>query len=134
MDAAASVDRYVVGEACYTVAMVCVVDIRDWLLPNGQPHPRLRRQVLRHAQLIEYGAPLSPGYTRETLVQCSRRPGRKPCPGLLWVFKLDDGTIEAACVTCKDEQIFISGWEHTLWAEGPMEPVRVPKLRDVKTS
>jgi hypothetical protein len=114
--------------------MVLVVDIRHWLLPNGDPDPRLRRQVLRHAPLIEYGATLSPGYTRETLVECSHRPGRKPCPGLLWVFKLDDGTIEATCVVCKDQQIFISGWEETTWAEGPMEPVPVPTMNAVKTS
>jgi hypothetical protein len=105
--------------------MVLVVDIRHWLLPNGDPHPRLRRQVLRIARLIEYGGQLEVGYTRETLIECSRRPNRAPCPGLLWVFKIQDGTIEATCMICKNERIHISGWQETEWADGPMAPVPV---------
>ena len=50
------------------------------------------------------------------------RPKRKPCMGLLWVEKADDDRIWAYCVACKREEIWISGWQDTLWADGPMEP------------
>jgi hypothetical protein len=105
--------------------MVLSVDIRDWLDERGEL-PRVNhqifRQALRVAQLIEAGGPLDTGQFRETLVPCSCRPNRKPCLGLLWVEKSDDERIWAYCVSCKREEIWISGWQETLWAEGPMEP------------
>lgn len=77
----------------------------------------------RAARLIEYGGPLGVGYIRSTLVECSRRVERRPCPGLLWVQKLDERTIEAYCLSCRREHLLISGWELTEWADGPMEPL-----------
>ena len=69
---------------------ILVVDIRHWLddagqLPEGPV--RLRQQALRIARLIEYAATLRPKTMGETPVECSRRPGRKRCMGLLWVEK-----------------------------------------------
>ena len=61
---------------------------------------RLRRQVLKIARLVEYGGPLPVGHTRETLVECSRRPNRQQCLGLLWVTKQDDEAIFAHCLAC----------------------------------
>lgn len=104
--------------------MALSVDIRHWLTESGEPHPDVRRPALRIARLIEYGGPLKPGQMRETLVECSRRPRRRACEGLLWVLKSDDGVhIEAFCRICKQEHIRISGWEETEWADGAMEPV-----------
>ena len=103
--------------------MTRVIDIRHWLDEKGDPHPRLRSQVLRVARLIEYGGPLAIGHVRETLVECSRRPGRKPCLGLLWVVKTERGTLDALCYTCESDHVVISGWQDTQWADGPMEPL-----------
>ena len=105
--------------------MTLVVDIRHWLDANGDPDPRLRRQVLRIARLIEYGGPLEPGQTRETLIECTRRPGQKSCLGLLWVAKTGDGRIDAFCRVCGQERIYVSGWQDTDWATRPMEPVTI---------
>ncbi len=68
------------------------------------------------------------GYARETLVECSMRPRRAPCPGLLWVLKREDGRIDALCSVCTADQVIISGWEQTMWAKGPMEPVSFDDL------
>jgi hypothetical protein len=112
--------------------MILSVYIPHWLDENGHPAPTLRRRVLRIARLIEYGGPLEAGQLRETLVECSRRPMRQPCEGLLWVTKSKDRkTIEAFCQLCKDEQIYITGWELTDWAEGPMEPVSLEDMPKV---
>ena len=105
-----------------------VVDVWDLLkkdgsLPEGPPNKRAA--ALRLARLIEYGGPLEAGHCRETLVECTRQPGRKRCPGLLWVTKLPDGTIQAGCMVCKHDEVHVSNWEETTWADGPMEPVRV---------
>jgi len=105
--------------------MALIVDIRHWLDERGElPRDNLaiRRRALRIAQLIEAGGPLEPGQFRETLVACTLRPNRKPCLGLLWVEKSQDERIFAYCVTCKREEIVISGWQDTLWADGPMAP------------
>lgn len=101
-----------------------ILDIRHWLDDRGElPHdPQVRRRALRIAQLIEAGGPLEPGQLRETLVACSCRPNRKPCMGLLWVEKSTDERVCAYCVVCKREEIVISGWQDTIWANGPMEP------------
>jgi hypothetical protein len=103
-----------------------IVDPWHWLDKNGDvpaDNPRMRRQVLRIARLIEYGGPLQPLHTRETLVECSRRPGGKPCPGLLWVTKNASDGIEASCAVCDNQEIVINNWQETQWAEGMMEPL-----------
>ena len=105
--------------------MALTVDIRHWLAARGQlpaDNLRLRRQALRIAQLIEAGGPLEVGQVRETLVACTLRPNHKPCLGLLWVEKRSDDRIWAYCMMCKREEILISGWQETMWANGPMEP------------
>jgi hypothetical protein len=105
--------------------MALFVDIRHWLDERGElplDNLQVRRRALRIAQLIEAGGPLDTGQLRETLVSCSARPNRKACMGLLWVEKSRDERICAYCVVCKREEILISGWQDTIWANGPMEP------------
>lgn len=105
-----------------------VVDPWHWLDKDGNlpvDNPRLRRQVLRVARLIEYGGALPALHTRETLVECSRRPAGKPCPGLLWVVKTDDEAIEASCAVCGGSEVVIHNWRGTQWADGMMAPLPV---------
>ena len=96
--------------------------------PGPGPNAVWRRYALRLARLIEAGAPLLPGEVRETLVDCSRRPGRRPCLGLLWVKKLEDQRIYAVCPACQGERHFITRWELTDYAEGPMPPISGDEL------
>ena len=100
-----------------------VINIQHWLDERGAPAAPVRRQARRVARLIEYAGPLEVGYTRATLVECSRRVDRRPCLGLLWVGKSNAATIEAFCLDCQREHLVISGWETTVWAAGPMEPL-----------
>ena len=113
--------------------MALIVDIRHWLDEYGQPAPPVRRQALRIARLIEYGGPLAPRQGRFTLVECSRRPARRACEGLLSVVKVSDDAIEAHCESCHQEHIVITGWQDTEWADGPMEPVSVDGPLPVST-
>jgi len=74
---------------------------------------------------IEYGGPLKKNETRETLIECKRRPKGKPCLGLMWVVKTEDDGILAHCLACKTEEAFVHNWQETEWADGVMEAVPV---------
>lgn len=105
--------------------MILVVDPNHWLDQHGNlpEEPRLRRRILRVARFIEYGGPLPAQSFRETLVECSRKPHRKACPGLMWVRKEPDESIIAFCMVCKEDEMVIHSWQETLWVEGMMEPM-----------
>ena len=90
--------------------------------------PAVRAQAIRVAQCIEYGGTLERGYSRETLIQCRRRPYGAACPGLLHVLKQDDDAIHVFCPGCEADEYLIYEWEDTLWAEGMMEPLNVAEL------
>jgi hypothetical protein len=79
--------------------------------------------MLRIARFIEYGGPLKKNETRETLIECKRRPKGRACVGLMWVAKTDDDAVIAHCVLCRNEEAFIHNWQETEWANGMMEPV-----------
>ena len=62
--------------------------------------------------------PIDPG----TLLPCRKRPGGKPCLGLMWVAKTAEDDIHAFCLCCHTDEAMIHNWQETEWAEGPMEP------------
>ena len=99
----------------------------DGSFPSGPP--RLRRNIVRVARLIEYGGSLEVGTARETLEPCGQRPGRQPCLGFLWVTKLPDQRILAFCDTCGVQQVCISDWQDTDWADGQPPPMRLAASR-----
>jgi hypothetical protein len=103
-----------------------VVDPWHWLTEDGHfvtDNPRLYSRMLRIARFIEYGADLAKNETRETLLECKRRPKGKACLGLMWVVKtLDDGIL-GHCVVCRTDEAFIHNWQRTEWAQGMMQPV-----------
>lgn len=105
-----------------------VVDPWHWLTEDGHfvvNNPRLYRQMLRIARFIEYGGELAKNETRETLMECWRRPKGKACLGLMCVVKTDDDAILAHCLACRTEEALIRNWQKTEWAEGMMAPVPV---------
>jgi len=105
--------------------MTLIVDPWHWLteeggIPSGEP--RLRRNTLRVARVIEYGGTLQPGEARETLIECTRRPGGHACEGLLVVIRTRDDKLDARCPVCHKSDMLVSNWKNTLWALGPPEP------------
>ena len=51
----------------------------EWFPENN---PAIRKNLLRVARLIEYGAELEPREIRLTLVECTKRPHRQTLSGL----------------------------------------------------
>ena len=106
--------------------MTLVVDPWHWLTPDGEipsNQPRLRRNVLQVARVIEYGATLPPGQCRQTLLECTKRPGGLRCQGLLWVEKGADESLLAFCPECQTDHLLVHNWQGTRWAQGQLRPV-----------
>lgn len=101
------------------------VDIGHWLEDGDLPTKNLRRRcgALRIVRFIEYGGPLKRLQGRETLIECKQHPRGKPCFGLMWVTKRNDNRLAAFCSLCHKMETIISGWEATVWADGPMQPL-----------
>jgi hypothetical protein len=54
-------------------------------------------------------------YDEPITLRCRRRPGRRPCGGLLTIFfDVDTFDVLWFCPTCEDNGR-ISGWEGTFW-------------------
>jgi hypothetical protein len=105
-----------------------VVDPWHWLTKDGHflfDNPRLHRRMLRIARFIEYGGPMKRNETRETLIDCKRRPKGRACVGLMWVVKTADDAIVAQCARCRNQEAFIHNWQTTEWAAGMMDPVPI---------
>ncbi len=108
---------------CYGSDML-VVDPWHWLNQDGSlpcDQPGLFRKALRIAQVIEYGGTLARGTARDTLLQCTRRPARKRCTGLLWVTRTPNDELVAFCTVCKHDEVMVHNWQDTVWADGMME-------------
>ncbi len=105
--------------------MPLVIDANDWLEDGSLPAKtsRLRSAALRVARFIEYGAGLKRLEGRETLTECRQRRAGKACDGLMWITRRDDDRLAAFCTCCQRVEVVISGWEKTVWADGPMRPL-----------
>jgi hypothetical protein len=115
------------------MAFPVVINPGDWLEDDGSlplMQKAQRRRALRLARFIEYGGPLAAGESRQTLVECVRRPGFERCLGLMWVIKTppEIDAIDAFCPVCLTYEARIVGWQDTLWADGMMEPLRRPSI------
>jgi len=103
-----------------------IVDPWHWLTKDGEfpeDHPQLRPRIVRIARFIEYGAEIPPGWARSTLVECKKRPDRRPCQGFMFVMKQPDDSILAICDDCLEEEALIHNWQDTPWGHG-MPPAR----------
>jgi len=94
-----------------------VINIQHWLddMKTGPAVPRLRSKVKHLSEIITYATSEIAGISTDSSPRCWRRPGRKPCKGLLDIF-LDPVTEEISwyCSECGDEGV-ITGWQGLLW-------------------
>lgn len=95
-----------------------VVDPWDWLEPDGElpSNTRLRRRLLPVLRVIEYGSRIPRGGRCGTLIECKRRPGRRPCPGLLLVERSLDDSLFAFCPECGADEMMVHDWHGTRWS------------------
>lgn len=104
-----------------------VSDLRHFLdMPDDVPGPAHRMaehlsSVVRTATAVKGGAPWV------SALNCRRRPGHRPCPGHIAVYRADLATpIEWRCPSCGDEGV-ISRWEthpSTSGGPGPSGPAK----------
>lgn len=113
--------------------MTLVVDPWHWLTPEGDipsDQPHLCRNLLNVARVVEYGSTLEPGYFRETLLECPKRPAGVRCRGLLWVGKRSDQALIAFCAKCNTDHFLVHNWQGTRWSRGQARPTLEPPTRE----
>jgi hypothetical protein len=88
-----------------------VSDLRHFLdMPEDAPGPA-RKMADQLGSIVKAATATETGAAWETALPCRRRPGNRPCPGHIAVFRLDlPATIDWKCSACGDDGI-ISGWE-----------------------
>jgi hypothetical protein len=94
---------------------VFVSDLRHFLdLPADTPAPA--RRIAEHLTLVVRAATAAAGGRRwVSALRCTRRPGRRPCPGHVGVLRRDvPAAIEWWCTCCRDEGV-IRGWQGSLF-------------------
>jgi hypothetical protein len=85
------------------------LDERGRIAPPGGPARRLA-EFLAHivaTMTHDLDEPLAP-------IRCRRRPGRKPCPGILEAHFGANDEIFWQCPNCRDHGV-ITNWQNTFW-------------------
>ena len=94
------------------------VHLPQFLEPTGTLAPMVGRG-LRLAQYWTQIVAQASNYEEPTSLRCRRRPGRKPCAGLLTIFFDVDNFDVCSSVRC-DDNGRTSGWEGTFWDNNEM--------------
>jgi hypothetical protein len=100
--------------------MAWVTDFTHFLDESGGPHRGIAAPARR---LGEYFGAIVAAATSDSdvapQIPCRRRPGRRPCPGVIAHRILTDTSIHWACPHCSDNG-FISNWQGTAWDNSPL--------------
>lgn len=88
-----------------------VSDLRHFLdVPDDAPGPA-RRMADHLGCVVRAATAGKAGTAWESALRCNRRPGNRPCPGHIAVFRADlPAPIDWRCTSCGDDGV-ISGWE-----------------------
>lgn len=87
-----------------------VADLRHFLdMPDDAPAPA-KRLGLQLSAIVRAASARPTGSGARSAIGCTRRPGRRPCEGLIMVFRRTNGEITWSCDACGDEGV-IHGWE-----------------------
>ena len=95
------------------------VHITDITHFEGLP-PKLAKgpagRIARYfGSIVSAASVVDRGVWRDVGIRCRRRPGRKPCPGHIQVYRLGHSApIEWHCSSC-DDQGEISNWKESTW-------------------
>lgn len=86
----------------------------EGLLPKLAKGPAGR--IARYfGSIVSAASVVDRGVWGDTAIRCRRRPGRKPCPGHIRVYRLGHSApIEWHCSSC-DDQGEISNWKESTW-------------------
>jgi len=96
--------------------------------------PHIAKRFAFYGDLARFATFGESGRARRTPIRCHKRPGRKPCPGLLVVRRRDvPAAVEWECPECSAGG-HISGWEETDADLRQLEPDRATPTRSVAVS
>lgn len=93
-----------------------VVDPHHWLDENGfypTEAPQLWKKLDRIGLFVSSGCDLQPRHGRPTVAKCKARS----CGCSMFVARTQDDQLLAFCPICRKEEMLISNWRDTFWAE-----------------
>lgn len=96
--------------------MLLVVDPHHWLDEDGgysEANKRLWKKLDRIGIFISFGCDLEPLHGRPTLAKCKARG----CGCFMFVARTNDERLLGFCPMCGKEEMLISNWRSTFWAE-----------------
>jgi len=108
-----------------------ITDMTHFLDPEGNAPEQLRsRRLIHHLGAIIAAVTTEPAETsRELDIKCRRKPGRKPCPGIIQAgFEPSRSNITWHCPICGDRGL-IQHWQRTPWDNGGRP--ELPKIHRV---
>jgi hypothetical protein len=93
-----------------------IVDIRHYLDPAGAIADMPRPARLLAEYFVSIVVDATSNLEEEPSVRCRRRPGRRPCGGIVMSYPDADelSRIYWYCPVCDDKGL-IGGWQNTLW-------------------
>lgn len=107
--------------------MTWVTDLSHFIdetgsVPTNVPGPA-RRLMEHQTRIVAAATAAADDHDLATCaVQCRRRPGRRPCPGIIEHRLWPDERIRWQCPHCGDNGI-ISNWQSTAWDRRQVQPV-----------
>ena len=107
--------------------MTWVTDLSHFINETGTMPARVPSPARR---LMEYQTRIVAAATADAddeeqatrRIQCRRRPGRRPCPGIIEYRLWADERIRWQCPSCGDNGI-ISNWQSTPWDRRQVQPL-----------
>ncbi|GAC1534661.1 MAG: hypothetical protein NVS3B12_15740 [Acidimicrobiales bacterium] len=88
-----------------------VSDLRHFLDIDDETLAPARRMAAQLGSIVKAATASEAGQSWVSGIACTRRPGRKPCPGRIGIRRSDvPPSIRWECVACGDEGV-IHGWE-----------------------
>ena len=101
------------------------IDAETGLLPTNVPGAA-RRLMEHQTRIVAAATTVANGLARATEaldpINCRRRPGHRPCSGVIDHHVWADERITWQCTSCGDNGI-ISNWQSTAWDRRPVRPV-----------
>lgn len=95
--------------------MAWIVNIKHCLTEDGLPGPGVSgKHAVYYSRMVAAATSHGENDAFVSAIDCSRRPGRKPCDGKIALYLHEDGVIEWQCDRCAYNG-FLSGWQGTMW-------------------
>jgi hypothetical protein len=102
---------------------VLIADLSHYDGADPERHPAAWRQAEQLRDIVRCATTVPAALRLDSALRCSRRPGRRPCPGHLVMVRMEvPAEIHWRCSSCGDDGV-ITGWQGSHSDLGPARPL-----------